>query len=338
MIYIFSSRKAAALGLSDKTAWVKILKVPSGYKNHSDDQVYLDISGLTPAELKKSLVSLKKSCGDSFWGIIDPKGNAEDPALFFFDGAYDYIGKGAVARGLNKKRFAAAFSWFLEGKASPSFLSGERRKGERRKGETLPQSKTKLPPGKFRGWKSLRAGTNMPFFFLFVSLSGKSNLRTQVGESAFSAVKNRLRDLLLHDLHDADALLWIETEDNSLFLVPPTAANGRAAVEACLKMILNSRIICFEKLGLSFPIDSTFALHYGKTAFRAPGKTGAVISEPVNYIFHLGTKRAETGRLTVSDEVPGEALPEELENLFNPAGIFEGIPVRDSRRFIYKSR
>ena len=128
----------------------------------------------------------------------------------------------------------------------------------------------------------------------------------------------------------------METEENSLFLIPPRAPNARAAVEASLKMILNSRLISLEKLGLSFTLDFTFAMHYGKTAFRAPGKTGTVVSEPVNYIFHLGTKRAEAGRLTLSDEVPEGALPEGLADLFSPAGVFEEIPLRHSRRFISK--
>jgi len=101
-------------------------------------------------------------------------------------------------------------------------------------------------------------------------------------------------------------------------------------------MILHSRLISLEKLGLSFPLDFTIALHYRKTAFRAPGKTGTIVSEPVNYIFHLGAKKAETGRLTVSSEVPEDAIPEGLADLFSPAGVFEGISIRHSRRFVYK--
>jgi len=367
MTYIFSSRKASALGLSDKATWAKIVKAPkdttvkslrvlAGHKNERDDQVYLDISGLAPTELKRALSSLRKKCAGSFWGIIDPKGAAEDPASFFFNGASDYIGQAAVAKGLGRKRFVAAHTWFVAVKI-PSLgrhASGSRYAGfqpvEKKKGQTLPagkanlaSDKAKLPSGKFKGWKSLRTGTTLPFFFLFVSLSGgeakvsgRSSLRAQVGEVVFSAVKKRLRELLLHGLDVADALLWMETENHSLFLVPPTAAHGRAAVEASLKMILNSRLIGIEKLGLSFPVDFTFALHYGKTVFRAPGKTGAIISEPVNYIFHLGTKKAETGRLTVSDDVSEEAIPEGLSYLFSPVGTFEEIPICHSRRFIYK--
>jgi len=101
-------------------------------------------------------------------------------------------------------------------------------------------------------------------------------------------------------------------------------------------MILNSRIIGIDDLGLSIPIEFTFALHYGQTAFQAPGKTGSVISESVNYIFHLGMKKAEPGRLTISGDVPEETFPEGLKNLFSNAGVFEGIPVHHSKRFVYE--
>jgi hypothetical protein len=51
----------------------------------------------------------------------------------------------------------------------------------------------------------------------------------------------------------------------------------------------------------------------------------------------LGTKKAEPGRLTISDDVPEEALPNGLKDLFMPAGVFEGIDISHSKRFIYKN-
>jgi hypothetical protein len=91
-----------------------------------------------------------------------------------------------------------------------------------------------------------------------------------------------------------------------------------------------------EKLGLTNPVEFTFALHYGQTTFQAPGKTGAVISESVNYIFHLGIKRANPGRLTISKDMPEEVLPDGLRDFFMDVEEFEGISIRHSRRFIYK--
>ena len=340
MIYVISSRKAEALGFYKRITWAVIsARIPDEPRIQADDQVYIDISSFSQAGLKKILSLLKKSGTSCFWGIIDPKGTAGDPASFFFKGASDYIGPGLVKTGLSKKRFTAASAWARE----KINLGGTGGQSTGRAGEALHETETarnrknqKLPAGKFPGWKTVQSGSTASFFFLLVSVSGKPNLRSVVGEDMLSAVKNRLREAMKQSLREAEALLWMETEDSSLFLIPPRYANGRAAIEAALKVILNSRIISMEKLKLSIPVGFTFAMHYGKTVFRAPGKTGTVISEPVNYIFHLGIKKAESGRLTVSDDVPDEAIPDGLLDLFTPCGVFEGIPIRHSRRFIYE--
>lgn len=357
MIYIFSSRKATSLGLEDKSSWAVIIPlganknfstIPQDFKILEEDMVYLDISGISAMELKKFITWTKKRFTGSSWGIIDPKGIASDPALFFFEGAGDYIGPALIKKGLVKKRFTLAGSFSLESKnadraanrkISPGPLDSRLRdmRATDSKSSDLravdKRKNQKLPAGKFEGWKSIRAGTSLPFFFLFITLSGKTNLRSLVGESAFSTVKNRLREVLQQYLREAEALIWMETEENYLLLIPARGANGRAAAEAGLKLILNSRLICIEKLGLSIQAEFTLALHYGKTVYREPGRTGAVISESVNYIFHLGIKRAESGRLTISEDIPEEALPEGILDLFSPAGVFEGIPIRHSRRF-----
>ena len=336
MIYIFSTKELTVLGLGKKDTWVKLLPLKtkdtrgflraSEHEIKTDDQVYLDISGLSPGELKKSIGLLKKSA--AFWGIIDPKGSSEDPALFFFEGASDYINHTTIKKGLSKKRFLMALSCVRSGITSEANKLGDK--------DAVKRKTPKLPAGKFEGWKSIRTGSEGSFFFLFISIKGAASLRTMLGENTFSFVRNKLREILNQELSEADALLWMETETNSLFLVPPKQASGMAAIEAALKMALNSRLIAIEKLGLSIPVDFTFAFHYGKTLFQAPGKTGTVISESVNYIFHLGLKKAEAGRLTISGDVPEEALPDGLKDLFIPAGAFEGIPISHSKRVVYK--
>jgi len=334
MIYIVSSKNLAvikrALEKEEKQDWIEIsIKMPDKRKLKSNDEVYFDYASFSQAELKKALTPLKKN--GVYWGIIDPKGAARDPASFFFEGACDYIGPALIKEGLTKKRFAAAFSWAVEIDSG-----GEEIKATNGKAPETKKKSQKLPAVKFEGWKTIRTGAMGHFFFLFVSLSGKSNLRSLIGDIAFNVVMKRLRDVLQQGFWETDALLWMEAEDTYLFLVPPSAVNCKETIEAALKMILNTRLICMEKLDLLVPVEFTFALHYGQTIFHAPGKTGSVIAEPVNYIFHLGIKRAETGRLTISDDVPEEVLPDGLQDFFSPAGIFEGIPIRHSKRIIFK--
>ncbi|MDR1278026.1 MAG: hypothetical protein LBK02_04685 [Treponema sp.] len=329
-IFVFSSKKTSPLKPPEKNAAaLRLLPIAALLKHRpeAEDLSCLDISGLPQGDLKKAINKLKKACAASPWGIIDPKGEAPDPAAFFFEGASDYIGPGLIKKGLDKKRLAAVLLWRNAGSGTPAVNAAGVSTAKKDAGR-------KLPGGKFEGWKSIRAGTTAPFFFLFVSLSEQASLRTRMGEAAFDVIKNRLRDILQQNLQDSQALLWMETESSSLFLIPPRAVYGKAAVEASLRMLAGCRLIGIEKLGLSIPVDFIFALHYGKTVFRAPGKTGAVVSDAVNYIFHLGTKHAGPGRLALSADVSDEVVPEGLADVFTAAGIFEGLPIRHSRRFI----
>jgi hypothetical protein len=332
MTVVFSLKKAAALGLGKKLLpGLSLLPVETlaKYTPQGGDVLYLDISGMEKAALKKALALLEKTGVP--WGIMDPKGDAVDPAEFFFSGASDYIGPRLIKEGVKEKRLAAALAWKIPGLPKEKAEKTRREKSGENSLQTL--GGLRLPPGKFSGWSSAKAGTTAPFFFLFVSAEGGRGLRTGLGEAAFTSVRNRLRTLLQQRFEPAGALLWMETESVSLLLIPPRAPLIRQAVVSSLKILMAAPVIGFENLGLGFPVHFTFALHYGKTVFYAPGKTGTVVSDAVNFIFHLGTKRSEPGRLTVSSETPAEAIPEGLEDMFLMAGEFEGRSLIHSRRF-----
>ena len=82
-----------------------------------------------------------------------------------------------------------------------------------------------------------------------------------------------------------------------------------------------------------FRYKFTCAVHHGSTEFAAPGKTGTIVSDAVNFIFHLGAKCAQAGRLTLSSDVDRSIIPAPLRELFVDAGAFEGRTLMHSRRF-----
>jgi hypothetical protein len=334
MIVIFTTRKAAALGLGEQRpvrTSLEPVETLARYTPKKGDVLYLDISGMEKGALKKALGTLKRAAAP--WGIMDPKGEAADPAEFFFSGASDYIDPKVIKEGLKEKRLAAALAWKNPGRQKEE--TGKTG-SERSDKEGLPLvMDVKLPSGKFAGWSSVKTGTMAPFFFLFVSVEGdKGSFRDTLGEAAFTGVRNRLRVFLQQRFESSKALLWIESESNSLLLIPPRTPLIREALVSSLKILMAAPVIGFENLGLNFPVRFTFALHYGKTIYRAPGKTGTVISDAVNFIFHLGTKRADPGRLTLSGETPASVIPAGLEDMFLKAGEFEGRSLVHSRRFL----
>jgi hypothetical protein len=336
-IYIFSLKKLTALGFDlPKTSGLAVLS-PAEMDKHKPqygDMSYLDISGYAgEGEIKKAAALLRRRCKDSAWGILDPRGESTDPAQFFFDGASDYLGPKLIKAGIDKKRVKTVLSWqdAAFDKTGPvrDSASSPKAKGVKRT--------ARLPGGKFEGWHSLRAGTTAPFFFLYVSLTGvgKTNLRSRIGERNYKRLEDRLRNFLQQAFHEANAQLWMETETNCLLLIPPHVECIKTAIVVSLKILMNTSMIMVETLGCSTPAGFVFALHYGKTPYRAPGKTGTVVSDAVNFIFHLGSKCAEINRLTLSGELPGGALPSQLADIFIPAGSFEGRDLSHSRHFVY---
>jgi class 3 adenylate cyclase len=327
--YVFS-KKAAVLRAAFPQKDVEFPD-PAALAKHSpgpEDLHYLDLSGFTAADEKKAAGQLKKCCKNAPWGIIDPKGTVKDPAQWFFDGASDYIGPAALKEGLAAKRLGKAAAWRqAAGKTGESPAAKPDEKAAKRR--------IKLPAGAFPAWKDIAAGENIQVFLLYASLRGKTGISTRLGEAAYEQFNRKLLAFLHGHFQSAEGLLWMETGKDCLFLVPPKAKCVEMAIVSCLRMLISAPQIAIETLNLSIPANFVFGLHYGSVTYRPPGKTGTVVSDAVNFIFHLGTKQAEPGRLTVSDEVPDPTISPRLEDLFVKAGEFEGRQLVHTRKFSY---
>jgi hypothetical protein len=333
-IIIFTKKEAAL-----KT----VLKKPAGsmelwgaaalpeYKPRKGDIAYLDVTGFAAADIKKTVTQFKKRCRDNPWGIIDPKGS-KDPAAWFFEGASDYVGPEVLKSGMDAKRIKTAAGW-------RSALAGAVKPGKEEPGASaavgLPKTGIKLPAVKFPGWKNLPSGKNMPFYLLYCALHGKTNFTTRLGEAAYAQVHKRLLAYLYQNLQEADGLIWMDSGKDCLFLIPPRLQNAESTAMVCMRLLLSAPLIAIETLGLSIPVNLVFSLHYGQVSYEPPGKTGTVISDAVNFIFHLGAKKAEPGRLTISGELPDGTVPKALEDCFVSAGEYEGRQIWHTRKISY---
>jgi hypothetical protein len=138
---------------------------------------------------------------------------------------------------------------------------------------------------------------------------------------------------LNHLFASVDALLWMQSDTSFLFLIPPEKARAREVLETCLRLELNGPMVSYEKLLLDFSLPLACALHYGEIPFQPPGKTGTLVADSLNFIFHLAHQRAEGGRIVLSEEAAGAIKPE-LGDLFVPTEAFEGKKLLQSKRFL----
>ncbi|MDR2943289.1 MAG: hypothetical protein LBV17_11930 [Treponema sp.] len=336
MIYVFT-KKSASL----KTALPKNVSfVNSPLSEHSPengDISYIDVSGFSDAELKKTLAQLKKICCNTHWGIIDPKGSVKDIAELFFEGACDYLGPGLLKspKGVDAKHFKSASQWR---KVTPSAgpAGGYENAAVPSAGAGFLKSGIKLPAASaFPGWKKMETGKNMPFYLLYCSLQGKTALDSRLNDKTLNNIHKNFLSLLSIYMEAGDGLLWMNTGRDCLFLFPPRAKSAEAAIKACVGMIVSAPLFVLETFGISIPANFIFAMHYGTITYKPPGKTGTIVSDAVNSIFHLGAKKSEPGRLTISGELPDVSIPPSLQDLFVPAGEYEGRKIWQTKKFTY---
>ena len=333
-IYICTKKEASLKSLFPKNAL--FLADLSKHLPGSEDIVYFDLSGLNAAGIRKTLSQIKNRLKHVPWGIIDPKGSINDPIELVFEGAWDYLGPLVLKskKKIDAKRFKIAARWrnpLLEiGTDRAAVQSGYGAKS------ILPKTGIKFPEADlFPGWKTLKPGTNMPFFLLYCSLQGKTALSTRLGEKAHALVRQRFMMYLFQNFKEADGLLWMDTGKDFLFLLPPKAKCAEAAIKACIRMLIFTPLSAIEVMDIAIPVNYVFALHYGPVNFQPPGITGTVVSDAVNFIFHLGSKRAEQGRLTISTEIPDNTIQKQLENCFVSAGEYEGRKIWHTKKFSY---
>lgn len=346
---VFSgARNAPLAGAARAPAAIETspLEALKAYRPEEEEALYLDATGLGPDELKKQLATLRRRVASgasqgAAWGVVDPKGAVKDPGRLFLDGAADYLGPEACKAGLDRARLKAALA--LAARQAGGTAGGEGRgvSPERAASQALGEPTASAcddEGGKgagmaFPGWKALKPRSSYPFYFLYVSVSAQVNLKTRLGEAGYRAFRDKFRQVVQQGLAEADPLPWMETDASALFLVPPLAPCARATIAACLRMLLGTPLLAYERLFLPFPVELTFAMHYGTTEYAPPGRTGTIVSDAVNFSHHLGAKRAEAGRLTLSGEAAGALAESRLADLFVDGGCFEGRAVVHSRRF-----
>ncbi|MCL1814334.1 MAG: hypothetical protein FWG27_00710 [Treponema sp.] len=333
-VYIFTKKEAALKTAFSKNAEFSGMAALSKHTQKNGDISYLDVSGIAAADQKKILTQLKKRCKDTPWGIIDPRGDINDPAALFFEGASDYLGPGFFKnKSIDLKRIKAAAAWRP---TDDGTIKGDPKDSKGTGAAGLPKTGIKIPAGSpFPGWKNMQPGKTMPFYLLYCSLQGKMALNSRLGEKIYTQMHQRLLAYLHQHFQEGEGLLWMDTARDCLFLLPPKIKNAEAAVIACMRMLVSVPLLAVETLDLTIPANYVFALHFGSVSYSPPGRTGTVVSDAVNFVFHLGTKKAEPGRLTISGDLPDGTIPKALEDSFISAGEFEDRKIWHTKKFSY---
>jgi len=339
-IFVFTKKETTLKTVFAKNTVFPVFETLSKYSPEDTDITYIDVTGLTGPDLKKALKQLKKSCKDTPWGIIDPKGSIKDAAGLFFMGASDYLGPDFFKKPkrIHPGRIKAMSLWRrnASGAIERSGTENSLKPANGKAGAGLPVTGIKFPSASvFPGWKKMKTGKSVPFYLLYCSLQGEKKLETCLDKKDIAHVHNRFIHYLDNIFDEGGGLLWMDSGKDCLFLLPPRINSAHAAVKACIRMIVSAPLITLETLAIRIPVNFIFTLHYGSINYKPPGRTGTIVSDAVNFVFHMGTRKAEPGRLAISGELPDNTIPQSLEDCFISAGEFEGRKIWHTKRFSY---
>ena len=285
-------------------------------RNHREPFVlYLDIQGLSESEVTRALRSLSAARG-VLAGVIDPKENLNDIASLFHQGLFDYVGKTIWKEGVSLKRFRRAVEAF-----SAELYDDEEDEYDEIDGvELLPAE----------AWNQISAGREYTFCLMFFELDLNEDWKTKAGREHLDRVTSSLESHVQKTVSAVNGQIWMWTEYGGIILFP---FDGKScdAILTCYRMTLNRTIISAEEFEFDTLLSYRIALHIGNTVYWPRGKTGTIIADSVNFMFHLGHQFAKPGGFYLTSSVY-QFLPRGLEASFVERGDFEGTRVYEMKR------
>lgn len=276
-------------------------------KKAPDSFVYFDSS--LGRERIAAFASKLDEIGDCAWGVIDSLGETEDPSAYFFEGASDYIGPALFKEGLGPGRFERTLDYAGLGE----------------EGDECPAKEG------FPGWSELEDGEEVSVRFCYAAIGNQAGLLERIGEKRLDKLREDFAAFLESWAKECSGLVWMKETEGCLLLFPPED-DGMNPVLAAFRLLLDRVLVGYEVFKLEVPLTFRFAFHAGRTMWKKRGSTGEIVSEDVNFVFHLGMKAAGDGYILLSSKA-ARSVPGFLSDLFAPAGEFEGRSLIASRRF-----
>ncbi len=296
--------------------------------------LYYDLEGESQFVRERTLRFLTKGPEHAV-GVIDSTEEVPDPAELFHIGAVDYIGPGVLEDGVGPRRVRRAVTLFEQAYGSNG--SGDDAADSATgttdgpdadwqgttvvlSAEAKQRTRSYRPSG--LDWQRVFVSQEYTFLMLYSELDIDGDLRRIWSTHRIEGLAAKFRGYLERELTGYGAHSWIWSDTACLFLIP---FDGERCplVRDCVRLMLSQTLMAVERLSLSHAVGFRLALTVGDTIYEDRGRTGDIISDSVNFVFHLGRKYLEAGQLLVDEEALWLADPQ-LHKLFSFAGRYEG--------------
>ncbi|MBU8912728.1 MAG: hypothetical protein KOO61_01810 [Spirochaetales bacterium] len=274
-----------------------------------DTFIYLDITGLSIASIRPRLKLLEDSVSSRF-GVVDRNGTLKDIAEAFQRGASDYIDGRLLRKGLTTARFGRVVEFATSGEAGSRQVQ-------------IPVPAEIYPSGSV--WDDVEPGEEYTFQMLYVGLDHMKELRRKSSEDLLRTLRRTLQGILTRSFAGVGGRIWVWKEDDGVLLCPFDGERVTALIPA-IRLVLNRVLMNIEQFSVTTPISWRMGLHVGNTRYEASGETSEIVSESLNFIFHLGERAVRSGQLAVTETALAFA-PDQVSNWFLRGPEFESVPL-----------
>lgn len=269
--------------------------------------VYIDVSSFENSEREKLINYITRQKRFDF-GIIDPKNSISDPAVLFYRGTSDYLGKDALKQEAKTNRIKNAIDFY-------SVETIEEEESENPFFEDMP---TMLSG---HNWDNIKVGNEYTFCMLHIEIDILPEWATKSGKAHIEEVMTSFYGHIDKIITPLNGRMWMKTDYGGLVLFPYDGSCTPIIIE-CIKLVMNRIIISAEEYIYSTILSYRMSLDIGNTKYLTSGNTGNIISDSVNFIFHFGKQYASTGNFYLTGRVH-EDIPPGLIDKFCPPERFE---------------
>jgi class 3 adenylate cyclase len=287
------------------------------------DFVYLDVSHLGEDEVVSLARRLRRAAPCPF-GFVHARAQVTDPSRLFFAGAADYVGAPVLEQGVTTKRMNEVVEFARSrGAPAPGADSGPAEE------LTTPAAGHYIVSGS--SWDGVEPSNEYTFWLLFAELDNVSEYANHASESYTEELITAFRNHLSTAFSPYQGRIWIWKKGGGIVLFPFDGAECKPLVPL-LRFLLNRAIANVEDYTLKGELSVRFALHLGNTVFENEGRTGEIVSETVNFIFHLGGRLLAPGEVALTSEAFA-FVPDALKPYFREPQAYEGHGIRRLRPF-----
>jgi hypothetical protein len=270
-------------------------------------------------------------------GIIDTRRSISDPGSLFHLGVADYLGPELLKVEIPVKRLTRALD-FVNSSRQPvdnpvrprqqtgNAVLGSEGSSEETQSEKMCIGENLIPS---RSWRQVNSGKEYTFALLYIQIDLVDEWRKKSGKDHLNKVTSAFHTHVKQVTSHHDGKVWMWTEQSGLVLFP-FDGSGCPAIRTCMKLILDRILLSTEYYTYNTLVTYRMAIHIGNTVYRTRGKTGTLVSDTVNFLYHLGQKFLKPGNLMVTESAFPFIEPG-LAECFLPVGTFEGYKIHRMR-------